>query len=133
MRLIAAILALAAPLAHAEPIPPGAYRVAVEIVLPNIESRDYGFVTTLCWRGASDPDMPLGPLGPGPLRTCPAKARSARGEVTVDTVCPGPNAGWASARYRAVPGGFRGSVAINLGGKNMTLTEIQRGRRTGPC
>jgi hypothetical protein len=111
----------------------GAYRVAVHIAIPNVETRDYDFETEICWRGTDDPAMPLGPLGPGPLPRCPSQARDTPDGVTVATACAGPNAGFAAASYRRTAEGFTGRVEINLGGKNMTMAEAQRGTRTGDC
>jgi hypothetical protein len=135
MRWIVPMLAcLAVPAAGAGGgLPEGAYRVAVHVAIPNVETRDYDFETEICWRGAHDPAMPLGPLGPGPLARCPSHARDTAEGVTVATTCKGPNAGFATASYTATPGGFSAHVAINLGGKNMTVAEIQRARRVGKC
>jgi hypothetical protein len=47
--------------------------------------------------------------------------------------CPGRDAARAEARYRPAPDGFRGRVAMVLGAKNMTMTEVQTGRRLGAC
>ena len=114
-------------------LPEGAYRVAVHIVIPNVETRDYDFETEICWRGVDDPAMPLGPLGPGPVARCPSQAQETPEGLSVTTACEGPNAGFATATYATTAGGFSGQVAINLGGKNMTLGERQRGTRTGDC
>jgi hypothetical protein len=119
--------------AGADGLPHGAYRVSVEVALPNVETRDYGFETVICWRGTEDAAMPLGPLGPGPLAACPSHARDTGEGVAVATACPGPNAGFAAGTYRSTQGGFTGRVEMDLGGKNMTLAEIQRGIRTGAC
>ncbi len=141
MRAAALLACLAPTMAAAGGLPHGlahglahgAYRVAVHIALPNVETRDYDFETVICWRGTADPAMPLGPLGPGPLATCPAEARETEEGVAVTTACPGPNAGFAIADYRRTPDGFSGQVQMNLGGKNMTLAELQRATRTGDC
>ena len=135
MRRIALMLAcLTAPAAGAaDGLPQGAYRVAVHIALPHVETRDFDFETEICWRGAADPEMPLGSLGPGPLAGCPAQARDTAEGVAVTNTCPGPNAGFAAASYRRTAEGFTGRLEINLGGKNMTMAEFQRGTRTGEC
>ncbi len=117
----------------AEELATGRYRVDVQIVLPNIDTRDYDFVTEICWRGAGDSELALGPLGPGPLSKCPSTADVRSDGLSVTTRCPGPNAGWASATYRKTPAGFTGRVDMNMGGKNMTLGEIQRGTFVGSC
>ena len=135
MRGIVVILAcLVAPAAGtAGGLPPGAYRVAVHIAIPNVETRDYDFETEICWRGTGDPEMPLGPLGPGPLGDCPSEAHDTPEGVIIATACKGPNAGYAKAVYRRTPEGFSGRIEMDLGGKNMTLAETQRATRTGDC
>jgi hypothetical protein len=133
MRRLPLIACLLPALAGADGLPHGAYRVAVHIAVPNVETRDYDFETTVCWRGVDDPEMPLGPLGPGALAGCASHARDTPEGVAVTTTCPGPNAGFADASYRRTAEGFSGRIDINLGGKNMTLSELQRGTRTGGC
>ena len=133
MRTFSLIACLIPALAAADGLPSGAYRVSVHIALPNVETRDYDFETTICWRGADDPEMPLGPLGTGPLARCPSQARDTPEGVTVTTTCPGPNTGFARAHYRRTDAGFTGGVEMDLGGKNMTLSEVQRAIRTGDC
>jgi hypothetical protein len=32
-----------------------------------------------------------------------------------------------------MPGAFEGRIAMVMGGKNMTMTEVQSGRRVGGC
>ena len=132
-RFVLLLLFLAVPTAAQEPLRPGKYAVSVEITLPNIDTRDYGFETEICWRGLKEPEMPLGPLGPGPLRECSSVASVVDGGFRVLTTCEGPNAGWAKSVYRVTATGFRGRVDMNMGGKNMRVGEIQRGRWVGPC
>lgn len=102
-------------------------------MLPNIQTRDYNFETEICWRGIEDRDPPLGPLGPGPLKRCPSKVAAIKDGIAVKTTCLGPNAGWGSGTYTITPTGFKATVEMNMGGKNMTLKEIQRGTRLGSC
>lgn len=130
--LLTASLAAAAA-AAGDGLPEGAYRVAVHLAIRNVETHDYDFETEICWRGAGDPQMPLGPLGPGPLARCPSQVQDTPQGATVTTICEGPNAGFAVALYRRTAEGFTGRVEVNLGGKNMTLAEMQRGTRTGDC
>lgn len=133
MRWTAAlVIALALP-ARADGLPEGAYRVETHIALPNIDTRDYDFTAEICWRGVDDPEMPLGPLGPGPLADCPTTARETGTGLLVTAACPGGNAGTAAAIYHRTEAGFLGRVQMNMGGKNMTVGEIQRGTRIGPC
>ncbi len=135
MRLLALFIFLAfcAPAWADQAIPPGLYKVRVHTVLPHIDTSNYDFEAEICWRGPDDPEMPLGPLGRGPLRDCPAEASETGKRLSVTTTCPGPNAGFAVGTYRRTPSGFRGRVELNLGGKNMTLAEEQRGELIGFC
>ena len=114
-------------------IEPGLYEISVSVQIPNVRVTNSDFVTRLCWRGTADNAMPLGPLGPGPLRSCHAEARLMDERLIVDTTCDGPNAGWAVSSYRPTAAGFSGTVDINMGGKNMTVQEVQRGVRIGDC
>jgi hypothetical protein len=50
-----------------------------------------------------------------------------------DILCEGRGAAWASAVYRLMPDAFEGRIAMVMGGKNMTMTEVQSGRRIGAC
>ena len=130
---IAAALSSAWSSVAAEDLRPGRYQVAVEITLPNIDTSDYDFQTEICWRGTSAPGMPLGPMGPGPLRDCPSVVSDTTDGLLVETICEGPNAGWAVSIYHPTPTGFKGRIDMNMGGKNMRVGEIQRARWLGPC
>ena len=134
MRWIALIpIVLATPALADGGLKSGRYQVDVDIVLPNIDTRDYGFSTEICWERTGASGKPLGPLGPGPLGACPATAVETEDGLSISTVCKGPNAGWAMAYYRRTPLGFRGEVEMNMGGKNMTVGERQRGHWLGDC
>lgn len=132
MRVVLPILLIPAAVI-AQAIEPGLYDVSVSVQIPNVRVTNADFTTRLCWRGTEDSAMPLGPLGPGPLRSCPAEARHKNGRLIVDNRCDGPNAGWAVSNYRPTAAGFFGTVDINMGGKNMTVREVQRGVRIGDC
>lgn len=114
----------------AQEVKPGLYQVTVEIEIPHIDTRDYTQTRDVC---VSAGGKGLGPMGPGPLPACPSQTRRNGAVIEVTTRCTGPNTGWADALYRPRPGGFKGSVAMNMGGKNMTLIERQTGIWIGPC
>ena len=111
----------------------GLYVVVVEPKIPNVDLKGMEAEVQICWRGPGNAKTPLGPLGPGPLKSCPSKARSTEGGMEVITTCPGPNKGHALSRYRVTADGFRGWVSMNMGGKNMTVTEKQTGTWVGRC
>ena len=127
-------LALCLPMqAMADPILPGAYDVDVEIRIPNVDVSNADFTTRICLRNQADLTKKLGPLGPGPLKDCPGVARTDGSSLIIDTKCDGPNAGWAVSTYVVTSRGFKGTVNLNMGGKNMTVQEAQRGTWAGKC
>jgi hypothetical protein len=69
-----------------------------------------------------------------PLARCPASSVRQEGDtLTFEIVCPGRNQAVGSARYTVAPRHFTGVIAMKMGGKNMTMTEHQVGRRIGNC
>jgi hypothetical protein len=69
-----------------------------------------------------------------PLARCPASNISQESNtLTFEIICPGGNQGVGWARYTVAPQHFTGAIAMKMGGKNMTMTEHQVGRRVGNC
>lgn len=69
-----------------------------------------------------------------PLSACPAAELSlSENVVAFRIVCPGHNRGYAKAHFETNSTGYRGRIDMNMGGKNMTMTETQIGRRLGEC
>lgn len=110
---------------------PGAYRIDVHLEIPNVETGDYDFTHEMCI--TPETTARLGPLGPGPLATCPRTVRPTSSGIQISVRCEGPNTAYAIGDYRPTNSGFRGTVHLNMGGKNMTLVEHQRGTRLGAC
>jgi hypothetical protein len=50
-----------------------------------------------------------------------------------DIVCPGRGAARGHASYILSSDKFSGRVAMVMGAKNMTMTEVQQARRIGEC
>ena len=69
-----------------------------------------------------------------PLGHCPA-SNVRRGQETLkfNIACEGKNAAQAQAVYVLSPENFQERIEMKMGGKNMTMTETQRGRRIGLC
>ena len=92
--------------------------------------------TAICVRPDSrDGTGGLAVLGDNnPLSRCPASNVRQDGKVlTFDIVCEGTNAARASASYILAGEAFRGRITMKMGGKNMTMSETQVGRRVGAC
>ena len=134
-------LILAALLTASAAAPPRAeargdlYEVTARIELPNVAPVAEPIRATLCLTAeALRTAAAFRVLSRNPLAAC------ARSDVTVSCAattfriaCPGPNAPWALARFEVTGRGFKGAIHMNMGGKNMTMTERQSARRIGDC
>ncbi|WP_374310392.1 DUF3617 domain-containing protein [Methylocella sp.] len=137
MRGAAALLSAAltcafcAPAGADEGLSAGAYEVRYRLELPHVESRDEAAATIcLSGRDAAPPVLSAN----NPLAHCPADhIRRDGAELSFDIACPGPNAAKAYALFAVRGERFEGRIAMNMGGKNMTMTEVQQGRRIGDC
>ena len=73
-------------------------------------------------------------LGENPISKCPridqrATATTARYRIR----CPGPNSASAEASFETNATGYSGTIAMQMGGKNMTMSETQVAVRVGDC
>jgi hypothetical protein len=117
------------------PLTPGLYEVEVRISLPNVQDTAAPIVLTRCVRPA---DLQSGQaffvLSDNPLKNCDLLDY----QVTPDTAiyriaCPGPNRGSAVAVFDTTGTAYHGNIKMNMGGKNMTMSETQIGKRIGDC
>jgi hypothetical protein len=128
---------LAAAGAHATDASPapGRYQVEVRIALPNVQDVAAPLLLSLC---ISENDVRSGRaffiLSDNPLKTCDVRdfQRAADG-VSYRIVCPGHNRGSAFAVFETTRNSYRGSIKMNMGGKNMTMSETQVGTWVGEC
>ena len=69
-----------------------------------------------------------------PFAGCAAKnVHQDESSLTFDIVCGGRDAAKAKATYTLAPGGLHARISMKMGAKNMTMTEVQTGRRIGSC
>jgi hypothetical protein len=112
----------------------GSYEVGVRLELPHLEEWAVKKRATIC---ISDGHRTRGLTvlsDNNPLARCPASnVRWDGNSLTFDIVCEGRDAARASAKFRLMREEFRGRIAMVMGGKNMTMTETQIGRRIGTC
>ena len=134
------LILTAAPLcqAHAgeDLLAAGRYDVDVRLELPHVEDLNMKKTAAICvMPDGGDGSRGLTVLGDNnPLSRCPASNVHQDGSVlTFDIVCEGINAARASASYTLAETTFRGRITMKMGGKNMTMSETQVGRRVGAC
>lgn len=141
MRLLlggaAAITALVGGAANAADLllTPGLYQVEVRISLPNVQDVAAPLVLTRCVGVA---DLQSGRaffvLSDNPLKDCDQlDYQTTADTATYRIVCPGPNRGSAVGVFETTGSTYRGSIKMNMGGKNMTMSEAQAGKRLGEC
>lgn len=134
-RALASLLLLSAP-AAAAPLQDGAYEIEVKLELPHLEDMTPKKLVTLCLSSEPGPSVHgIAVLSDNnPLAKCPiSNVREAGSELTFDIACEGKNSAKASAKYDLAPDRFRGRITMQMGGKNMTMSEVQAGRRVGAC
>jgi hypothetical protein len=69
-----------------------------------------------------------------PLVDCPAHGHSISGDtIHFEVAFKGTNAAKGSAVFQLDHNSHRGGIVMKMGGKNMTVTGHQLGRRMGPC
>lgn len=131
------MLAGAAQTEQGEPmLQPGAYEVEVRLELPNVVNWAAISTTTICLPHAGGTNGAPFPVlsSNNPLADCPASnIQIAGATLRFDILCEGRDAARARAVYKLMPRTFEGRIAMVMGGKNMTMTEVQSGRRIGSC
>jgi hypothetical protein len=114
----------------------GSYEVRFRLELPNVENWAATRTRTICipYVGGTS-NVPLPVLSSNnPFAECPAKNLQRSGaDLSFDIVCEGRDGAKARAAYTLTSGGFEGRIAMVMGGKNMTMTEVQVGHRLGGC
>src|SRR5215472_1991829 len=121
--------------AEAPVLEPGQYEVTVRLELPHLENATSARLARICVTGGTRSAHGLAVLSDNnPLARCPAgNLREDGGTLSFDIVCPGGNAAIGSAKFTIRAQSFEGAIAMKMGGKNMTMTERQSGRRVGDC
>lgn len=140
VRAVCAVVCLACilPLSGhaAERLEPGLYEITVRVAMPNlgdaIPAVTHQRCVTATLMASGEAFQVLS--NNNPLTTCPrVDLRTEAAVTTFRIVCPGPNKASAMAAFEAADGGFSGRFVMNMGGKNMTMSEAQVARRIGPC
>jgi hypothetical protein len=114
----------------------GSYRVAVRMKLPHLDNVNTETVTQICLSSAAGSNNHgISVLSANnPLANCPiSNIYEDAGQLAFDIFCEGKNTARAKAHYEVKPDDFSGRIVMQMGGKNMTMTEVQTGHRIGPC
>lgn len=113
----------------------GSYEITARLELPHLERWSVDKTTVVCLPGSHGNDIPVPVLSANnPFAKCTASNLITDGpKLEYDIVCPERGAARGHAVYRFTAGTFSGRVAMIMGGKNMTMTEIQHAHRVGEC
>jgi hypothetical protein len=117
-------------------LPVGAYAITTRLELPHLELWAIDKTTTICLSGhASGGPIPIPILSANnPYAACTAANLVVdHGKLEYDVLCPGRGSAKAHATYVLGTDHFAGRVDMVLGGKNMTMVEVQRAQRVGDC
>lgn len=133
---IVLIMALAGSANAGEPlIENGTYEITARLELPHLERWAVDRTTRVCIADIETAAVPLPVLSANnPFAHCRAvNVISDGADLRYDIVCPQRGAAKATAVYTLTSHGFAGHIAMTMGAKNMTMTEVQHGRRVGDC
>jgi len=114
----------------------GSYEITARLELPHLERWGVDKTTVICLRPSQNDDKLPIPIvsANNPFTKCSvANLMTQTPKLEYDIVCPGRGAAKGHAIYLLSDDTFSGRVAMVLGAKNMTMTEVQQGRRIGVC
>jgi hypothetical protein len=114
----------------------GSYEITARLELPHLERWALDKTTIICLPPSVGDDKIPFPIvsANNPFAKCSAaNLMTQTPKLEYDIVCPGRGAAKGHATYLVSDDTFAGRVAMVLGAKNMTMTEVQQGRRIGNC
>jgi hypothetical protein len=114
----------------------GSYEITARLELPHLERWAVDKTTIICLPPSVGDDKIPFPIvsANNPFAKCSAaNLMTQTPKLEYDIVCPERGAAKGHATYLVSDDTFAGRVAMVLGAKNMTMTEVQQGRRIGNC
>jgi hypothetical protein len=114
----------------------GSYELTARLELPHLERWAVDKKAIICLPiSLNDDELPIPIVSANnPFAKCSsANVTIKTAKLEYDIVCPGRGAAKGHAVYLLSDDTFSGRVAMILGAKNMTMTEVQQGRRIGNC
>jgi hypothetical protein len=119
------------------PLPQGgSYELTARLELPHLERWAVDKTAVVCLpKFRTGDELPVPVISANnPFAKCTVANLTAQGrKLEYDIVCPGRGSAKGHATYMLSAGTFSGRVAMVMGGKNMTMTEVQQARRIGEC
>lgn len=122
--------------AHPLSPPGGLYELTARLELPHLERWGVDKTTSICLPNSPGPhEIPIPVVSANnPFAKCSTVNLIADGStLEYDIVCPERGSAKAHAVYKVSSDAFTGRVAMVMGAKNMTMTEVQHARRVGEC
>jgi hypothetical protein len=116
--------------------PTGSYEITARLELPHLEHWAVDKTAIVCLPSSlREDELPIPIVSANnPFAKCSiANVTIKISKLEYDIVCPERGAAKGHASYLFSAGTFYGRVAMVLGGKNMTMTELQLARRIGDC
>lgn len=116
--------------------PGGSYQITARLELPHLERWSVDKTTIVCLPSVrSGDELPIPVVSANnPFEKCTAVNLTVdSAKLEYDIVCPGRGAAKGHATYILSADAFSGRVAMVMGGKNMTMTEVQQAHRIGDC
>lgn len=125
-------------LLRANPLSPpsGSYELTARLELPHLERWGVDKTTIICLSSSRGPDEIPVPVvsANNPFAKCSATNLVADGsKLEYDIVCRERGSASGHAVYELSSNAFTGRIAMVMGAKNMTMTEVQHARRIGEC
>ena len=114
----------------------GSYEITARLELPHLERWAVDKTTIICLPTfLNDDKLPIPIVSANnPYAKCSAKNLTVQSnKLEYDIVCPERGSAKGHAVYILSYDAFSGRVAMVLGAKNMTMTEVQQARRIGNC
>jgi len=123
---------------RAEPRSPtaGSYEITARLEVPHLERWGVDKTTIICLLDSLSPgNIPIPVVSANnPFAKCSAANLLAEGsKLEYDIVCHERGAARGHAVYQLSSNAFTGRIAMVMGAKNMTMTEVQHARRIGEC
>jgi Protein of unknown function (DUF3617) len=131
-------LAMASQPLRADPLSPpsGSYELTARLELPHLERWGVNKTTIICLSNSREPgEIPVPVVSANnPYAKCSAANIIVDGsKLEYDVVCPERGSARGHAVYAVSSDSFTGRIAMVMGAKNMTMTEVQHARRVGEC